>query len=151
MPDSIAPHGGRLNERLVTGSEAATLADRARSLPAVTLNNRQITDLELLAVGALSPLDGFIGKADYDRVVDDMHLDSGAVWSVPVTLSVSASEANSMIGKEVALATPDGALLGVMEVTEAYDADRPRDPSRSTAPTTGRIRASRPFTPRATR
>ena len=127
MPDLIAPHGGRLNERLITGPEAATLADRARSLPAVTLDNRQVTDLELLAVGALSPLDGFMGKADYDRVVDDMHLDSGAVWSVPVTLSVDASEAHSLIGKEVALATPEGTLLGVMEVAEAYDADRPRE------------------------
>src|SRR5215213_8689228 len=69
----IAPHGGRLNERLVPESERAALADHARSLPSVTLDARQVTDLELLAVGALSPLDGFIGKADYDRVIDDMH------------------------------------------------------------------------------
>ena len=127
MPDVIAPHGGRLNERLVTGLAAAALAERARSLPAVTLDSRQVTDLELLAVGALSPLDGFLGKADYDRVVDDMHLDSGAVWSVPVTLSIDADEARPLAGKEVALVTADGTPLGVMEVAEAYTADRPRE------------------------
>lgn len=127
MPDLIAPHGGRLNERLLTGAEAVALADHARSLKTVTLDARQVTDLELLAVGALSPLDGFMGKADYDRVIDDMHLASGPVWSVPVTLGVSADEARSLVGTEVTLVTPEGTPLAVMQVAEAYEADRARE------------------------
>ncbi|HRC61675.1 MAG: sulfate adenylyltransferase [Dehalococcoidia bacterium] len=127
MPELIAPHGGRLNERLVTGDAAQALAERARSLKTVTLDARQVTDLELLAVGALSPLDGFMGKADYDRVIDEMHLASGAVWSVPVTLGVPAEEARALVGSEVALVTPDGTPLAVMQVAEAFDADRPRE------------------------
>ncbi len=127
MPDLIAPHGGQLNERLVTGDAAEALAERARSLKTVTLDARQVTDLELLAVGALSPLDGFMGKADYDRVIDEMHLASGAVWSVPVTLGVPAEDARSLVGAEVALLTPEGTPLAVMQVAEAFDADRPRE------------------------
>jgi sulfate adenylyltransferase len=123
----IEPHGGKLNERLVPEAERPALAEHARSLPAVTLDARQVTDVELLAVGALSPLDGFIGKADYDRVIDELHLASGAVWSIPVTLGVSPEEAHAVVGKEVALVTPEGAPLAVMDVTEAYEADRPRE------------------------
>lgn len=125
--DLIAPHGGHLNERLVRGDEAETLAERARSLPAVTLDNRQVTDIELLGVGALSPLDGFMGRADYDCVIDDLHLASGPVWSIPVTLGVPAEQARDLVGKEVALVTPEGTPLAVMEVAEAYDADRSRE------------------------
>jgi sulfate adenylyltransferase len=127
VPELITPHGGTLNERLLTGDEAAALAERAKSLPTVTLDNRQVTDIELLGVGALSPLNGFMGKADYDNVIDEIHLASGPVWSIPVTLGVPAEEARSLVGKEVALVTPEGVPLAVMEVAEAYDADRPRE------------------------
>jgi sulfate adenylyltransferase len=127
VPELITPHGGTLNERLLTGDEAAALAERAKSLPTVTLDNRQVTDIELLGVGALSPLSGFMGKADYDNVIDEIHLASGPVWSIPVTLGVPAEEARSLVGKEVALVTPEGVPLAVMEVAEAYDADRPRE------------------------
>jgi sulfate adenylyltransferase len=127
VPELITPHGGTLNERLLTGDEAAALAERAKSLPTVTLDNRQVTDIELLGVGALSPLSGFMGKADYDNVIDEIHLASGPVWSIPVTLGVPAEEARSLVGKEVALVTPEGVPLAVMEVAEAYHADRPRE------------------------
>ena len=123
----IAPHGGRLNERLATGAEAAALAERARSLPTLTLDARQVTDLELLAVGALSPLDGFLGRADYDAVIDTMHLASGPVWSVPVTLAAPDEQARALVGREACLVTPDGVPLAVMQVAEAYAADRPRE------------------------
>lgn len=127
MPNLVAPHGGTLNERLVPEAERAALADHARTLPVVTLDARQVTDLELLAVGALSPLDGFMGKADYDRVIDEMHLASGVVWSVPMTLGVTAEEGAALVGKTVALVSPDGTPLAVMDVTEAYEADRARE------------------------
>jgi len=123
----VAPHGGRLNERLATGAEAAALAERARSLPTLTLDARQVTDLELLAVGALSPLDGFLGRADYDAVIDSMHLASGPVWSVPVTLSAPDEQARALVGREACLVTPQGVPLAVMQVAEAYPADRARE------------------------
>ena len=123
----VPPHGGRLHERLVTGAQADVLAERARSLPVVTLDPRQVTDLELLAVGALSPLDGFLGRADYDAVVDAMHLASGLVWSVPITLGVTREQARALAGREATLSTPEGVPLAVMEVAEAFDADRARE------------------------
>jgi sulfate adenylyltransferase len=126
-PALIAPHGGRLNERLVTGDAAAALAERARSLPRLTLDARQVTDLELLAVGALSPLDGFLGRADYDSVIDTMHLARGPVWSVPVTLAAPDDRARGLVGREACLVTPAGVPLAVMQVAEAYAADRPRE------------------------
>ena len=126
----VLPHGGTLNERLATGAEAETLAERARSLPVVTIDARRVTDLELLSVGALSPLDGFMTREDYLECVDAMHLANGLVWSVPVTLAVSAEQAREAEGKEVALATPDGTLLAVMEVAEAFEYDREREAHR---------------------
>ena len=118
MPESstglVPPHGGHLNERLVLGDEAAQLAERARSLPQVTLDPRQVTDVELLAVGALSPLDGFMNEADYNSVIDRMRLASGLTWSVPITLGVARDEAQRLVDSEVALVTPDGTPLAII-------------------------------------
>jgi sulfate adenylyltransferase len=119
-----------LNERLVTGAGADALAERARSLPQIRLDARQVTDLELLAVGALSPLDGFMGEGDYNSVIDNMHLASGPVWSVPVTLSLDAQEARGLIGKEACLVTSDGTPLAIMLVAEAFAADRAREAAK---------------------
>ena len=66
---SIAPHGGILIDRLVQGAEAAEVRRRAANLPAVQLSARQINDLELIAIGTLSPLKGFMGRADYKHAV----------------------------------------------------------------------------------
>jgi sulfate adenylyltransferase len=123
----VAPHGGRLNELLMPGAEAEAFTARAAALPAITLSAREVTDLELLAIGALSPLNGFMGKADYDAVIDDMHLSSGPVWSVPITLGVTEAEARALVGREACLVAPNGAPLGVIEVAEAFVADRPRE------------------------
>jgi sulfate adenylyltransferase len=82
------------------------------------------SDLELIAVGAFSPLAGFMGRADYERVVHEMRLASGLIWSVPVTLPVEAEFARSLKeGAEVAL-KEDGRVLAVMEVAEVYPYDK---------------------------
>lgn len=119
----IAPHGGKLNAREVSGDAAKALAEKAKGLPARALNSRELADLELLANGGFSPLDGFLGKADYVSSRDSMHLTNGAPWSIPVTLSASKEQANAFKG-EIALTDGEGNALAVMTVTEAFEYDK---------------------------
>src|SRR4029077_12371999 len=85
----IAPHGGALVDLVVAGDDADALAAEAANLPKLTLGERELSDLEMLAVGALSPLTGFQGEADYHAVLDSMHLTDGLAWAIPVVLGVS--------------------------------------------------------------
>lgn len=119
----VAPHGGVLVDRVVTGADADALRARAATLPLVTLTDTQVADLEMIAVGAMSPIEGFLGKADYDSVVENCRLADGSVWSLPITLRVHEDVA----GDEVALASPDGQLVAVMQVTERYEGDKQRE------------------------
>lgn len=81
----IAPHGGELVNRLVADEAKAALADKAKGLPSVQLDERTESDVELIAVGAFSPLKGFMNEKDYLRVVREMRLENGLPWSVPIT------------------------------------------------------------------
>src|SRR5512137_2068142 len=83
---SIPPHGGQLMNRTLRGELREAALERARSFPQVQLTPMAVSDLELIAVGALSPLTGFMTKADYDSVIDTMHMANGLAWSIPVTL-----------------------------------------------------------------
>src|SRR5262245_51667444 len=85
----IAPHGGELVDRTVSGAEAESLAAEAASLPRIRMSDKQTADLDMIASGALSPLSGFMTRADYDSSVEHMHLANGLPWAMPVTLSVS--------------------------------------------------------------
>ena len=123
----VPPHGGTLRELLATGEEAAALAAQASELPVLRLGARQVTDLELLSVGALSPLGGFMDEADYRAVVEGMCLADGTVWSVPITLPVTAGQAADLAGRQIALAAEDGTLLAVMDAGDAYPYDRERE------------------------
>jgi sulfate adenylyltransferase len=120
----IAPHGGSLVDRIAAGAEAQSLADAAKSLPKLPLGIRPLSDLEMIAVGAFSPLTGFMTSRDYKGVVKDMHLAGGLPWSLPVTLSASKDQAKSFQGKQVALTDEAGTALAVMDVEEAYDYDK---------------------------
>jgi sulfate adenylyltransferase len=122
----LAPHGGRLIDRTVTGEAATELRAQARELPAVQLSARQVSDLDLIANGALSPLDGFLGHDDYERVVTEMHLANGLPWSIPVTLAVAADDA-PVRGARVALYDPQGTLRGVLDVLDVYGYDKRRE------------------------
>lgn len=127
MPDNlIAPHGGTLNPREVTGDAARALEEKARSLPQRKLNSRELSDLELLANGGFSPIDGFMTEAQYKSVVDTMHLPDGLPWSIPVTLSVSKDDASRFKG-EIALTDADGTPLAVMTVAESFGYDKKRE------------------------
>jgi sulfate adenylyltransferase len=120
----IDPHGGELVDLLVPGDEREALSRHAGTLATVGLSARQTADLELLAVGGFSPLRGFQGSEDWRRVVDEMHLADGLPWSIPVTL---ASDVDAAEGDDLALAGPDGRLLGVLRVEEIFERDSKRE------------------------
>jgi sulfate adenylyltransferase len=116
----IAPHGGELVER--TGPRP----DDLERLEAVILTPREVSDLDMLASGALSPLTGFMGRDDYERVVEEMRLASGLPWALPVCLAVAAAPS----GERVALADGAGRALAVLEVDHVYEYDREREAER---------------------
>jgi sulfate adenylyltransferase len=116
----IAPHGGVLVDR--TGERPADLG----SLPTLTLTPREVSDLDMIASGALSPLEGFMGREDYERVLDDMHLTNGLPWALPVCLAVDGAPD----GDRVVLADAQGVPLAVLEVDEVYEYDREREAER---------------------
>ena len=94
--DRIAPHGGILVNRIATLDQRQEFFDKAESLPRVQLSDRSISDLQMIAIGALSPLKGFMNEADYRSVVKQMRLSNGLPWSVPITLSVTEAVADTL-------------------------------------------------------
>lgn len=119
--DRIAPHGGILVNRIATLDQRQEFFDKAESLPRVQLSDRSISDLQMIAIGALSPLKGFMNEADYRSVVKQMRLSNGLPWSVPITLSVTQAVADSLKeGTLVRLDTPAGNFAGILELAEKY-------------------------------
>lgn len=92
-PETIAAHGGVLIDRIAPADRKQEFLAQADDLPRLTLDDRHFSDLVLIAIGAASPLTGFMGQADYETTVTDMRLANGLPWSVPITLSVSTDEA----------------------------------------------------------
>ena len=116
----ITPHGGTLVNREVTGRGRDQLMRAASEFPKLQLNARQISDLMMIATGAYSPIDGFMGEADYKSVVANMRLANGVVWPLPITLAVSGEEAKRLrVKKDVAL-YHDHLLVGVLHLSEKY-------------------------------
>src|SRR6476661_8028126 len=119
--DRIAPHGGILVHRIATLDQRQEFFDKAESLPRVQLSDRSISDLQMIAIGALSPLKGFMNEADYLSVVKQMRLSNGLPWSVPITLSVTEAVADTLKeGTLVRLDTPAGDFAGILELAEKY-------------------------------
>src|SRR5215213_4434487 len=124
-PNSIQPHGGTLINRGLSGAAAADARATAASEPSVTLSEVGMAALEMIAIGAYSPLTGFLGQADYTRVVNEMRLADGTLWSIPITLPVSESRAEMLRdGDPVGLYAPDGRLVGLLELRERYTYDQ---------------------------
>ncbi|HVF57355.1 MAG TPA: bifunctional sulfate adenylyltransferase/adenylylsulfate kinase [Pyrinomonadaceae bacterium] len=122
----IAPYGGRLADLLVADDEREELAARAASLPRLQLTARNVCDLELLATGGFSPLERFMNRADYERVLEEMRLAGGALFPIPVTLTVGR-DADVGLGREVALADQHNNLLALMRVEDVFEWDRERE------------------------
>lgn len=115
----IPPYGGKLVDLMVAPEEKEEFKAYATRLPSLQISERATCDLELLAVGAFSPLDRFMGQEDYQRVLDEMRLTSGHVFGVPVTLPV-AEDADIRLDADVALRNSKNELLGVLTVEEIY-------------------------------
>ena len=127
----IAPHGGELVPNMASEVERVDLQERARGLPEITVGSRQLADLEMLAIGAYSPLSGFMKRADYLGVVNNMHLENGLPWSVPITLSVTSEQAAGLKeGSQVALVNEQGTLQAVMLLEEKYGYDKQHEASK---------------------
>jgi sulfate adenylyltransferase len=123
----IKPHGGVLVERVGERPEGVEALDTVR------LTSRELSDLDMLASGALSPLTGFMGREDYGRVLEEMRLVSGLPWALPVCLAVEQAPA----GARIALADETGRPLAVLEVEEVYSYDKEREAEKAFRTTDG--------------
>ena len=128
VADAIAPYGGALVQRRLEGAEAADARARAEALPRVQVSGVTLSDLYLVAVGALSPLGGFVRGADYEAILERLALSDGLPWSIPVTLPVPVAEADRLHrGDDVALLAPDGEPAALVTVEEVFDWDPARE------------------------
>ena len=122
------PHGGDLKNLVVDAQRAATLKELSFNLPDITLSDHHLCDLELMATGAFSPLEGFMVQADYESVIDRMRLQDDTLWPIPVTLDISKNKANSLeAGQSAALRDPEGFLLAVMHIEDIWRPDKERE------------------------
>ncbi|HXM35465.1 MAG TPA: sulfate adenylyltransferase [Pyrinomonadaceae bacterium] len=123
----IKPHGGNLINREVTGLDRERLIAASSDMPALHLNAREISDLEMIATGGYSPLEGFMDRSDYSSVCANMRLTSGVAWPIPVTLSLTNEQASTLRQfQDVALYQEDH-LLGVLHLADMYVYDKVRE------------------------
>jgi len=128
MTQLVAAHGGTLINRVLHGVARDEALLQAKTLPALTLSAWSISDLELIGVGAFSPLTGFQGQTDYLSILDNMRLANGTIWTIPVTLPITSEDANRFQpGDQVALKGADGVIYGTLEVTGIYGYDKARE------------------------
>jgi sulfate adenylyltransferase len=121
----IRPHGGTLVDRTLSGTARQAAFENAHSLPRVELSERAMADLECIATGVYSPLEGFMTEDQYRSVIKHMRLPVGAAWTVPVALQVDEKRGERIpLDAEVALATPAGEIIATMKVTSKYRPDQ---------------------------
>jgi len=122
----IAPHGGELVNLIVDPARAAELKSHSKGWPSWDLNPRQICDVELLLSGGFSPLRGFMNRADYESVCQNMCLPDGLIWPMPITLDVTEEFAKNLKpgSSTVALRDAEGVMLAVLSVEDVWQPDR---------------------------
>lgn len=118
----ISPYGGKLVNLVVTGKERDELVARMPNLPSIKINQRALNDLELLATGGFSPLDRFMDKSTYDRVLHEMRMDGGTLWPLPITLTANPSELPG-VGGELVLRNALNDPLAIMKLEEVFSWD----------------------------
>ena len=124
----IMPHGGLLKDLYLTGEAVAEEKKKAQDYVSWDLTPRQICDIELLLNGGFSPLEGFLGKADYDSVVETMRLTDGTLWPIPVNLDVSEKFADTISeGDHIALRDQEGVLIATMTVEDMWTPDKAQE------------------------
>lgn len=118
---SLQPHGGKLIDVYYPQTDVSKLTKE------IEIDAIALSDLELIGIGAYSPIDGFLNKRDYETVVENMRLDSGLVWSIPITLPVNSSLAQTLVkGEEVKL-VQGGTVYGTLIVGDIYEPDKERE------------------------
>jgi len=127
MPHSHSAHGGPLVNRLVSPTERDQYLEASKSYPVITVDEWTISDIDCIAIGAFSPLTGFLNEADYEAVVNTMRLENGIVWSIPVTLAVDESYNELSIGEKVLLRGQDGIDYAVLTVESKYTPDKKKE------------------------
>jgi sulfate adenylyltransferase len=122
----IAPHGGELVQLIVQPDRAAELKSHSKDWPSWDLTPRQLCDLELLLTGGFSPLRGFMSRADYESVCQNMRLTNGTLWPMPITLDVTEEFAKKLTpgSSQVALRDPEGVMVAVLHVEDVWQPDR---------------------------
>jgi sulfate adenylyltransferase len=117
-------HGGELKNLYLSPEEAAEEKSRSREWKSWDLTPRQLCDIELLLNGGFSPLEGFMGRGDYESVVERMRLADGLLWPIPVTLDVSQAFADTIDeGETISLRDREGVLIATMAITEKWSPD----------------------------
>ncbi|HEX9830601.1 MAG TPA: sulfate adenylyltransferase, partial [Thermodesulfobacteriota bacterium] len=128
MKNEIAPHGGKLVNRVLDGEQRAEWIKKSKTLRSITVSPRIVSDLELISVGAMSPNEGFMGKDDYESVVERMRLENGLPWSVPITLPVSSEESRGLKeGEDVSLSDESGDLIAILHLEEKFTYDKKKE------------------------
>ena len=128
MAELIKPHGGELNNLLVSDEERDALKEQANDLPLWILTQRQSCDLELLLNGGFSPLEGFLSEEEYQSVCEHMRLKNGILWPIPITLDVTDEFAAALgTGDAIALRDQEGVALAVLEISSIWHPDKERE------------------------
>src|SRR4051812_10142400 len=117
------PHGGELVNRIATGVRKEALEKEAKKLFQFTIEDRYGADVEMIAIGAFSPLTGFMGKADAESAIEHMQLTNGLAWGIPILLPVGDNYDKIKEGEEIALLNKEGRVLAVMMVEEKFSLD----------------------------
>ena len=117
------PHGGTLVNRIATGTRKEELEAKAKGLFQLTVEDRYGADIEMIAVGAFSPITGFMGKADCESAIENMKLTNGLAWGIPIPLPAGDQYNNIKEGEEIALLNKEGHVLAVMTVEEKFELD----------------------------
>jgi sulfate adenylyltransferase len=124
LTDSISPHGGLLEDLLLGSDELEAALGDAEHHPKLPVGAREAADLEMLAVGAMSPLNGFMLEKDYRSVLEEMRLASGLVWSMPITLSLTDDDVKRIGGADVVTLTIGDEPVALLEMEQVYRRDR---------------------------
>lgn len=125
----VQPHGGKLTPVLVPREQRAEWKAKAEKLPVIRMSSREASDCLMLGIGAFSPLTGFMSQADYEGVVENMHLANGLAWPLPVTLAVTKEQAETIkAGDELALVDDEsGIYVGIITVSDKYEYDKVKE------------------------
>jgi sulfate adenylyltransferase len=128
MHNQIAPHGGELVNRTLTGDKRDFWIKKAEELPNITVDNSILSDIDMIACGALSPIEGFMCRDDYNHVIEHMRLTSGLPWALPIVLGVSRDQADEFdVGAQIALKDEKENLIAILHLQEKYIVNKERE------------------------